>query len=294
VEFRLLGPLEVIGEDGTIPLTAAKQRTVLGVLLLFANEVVSRDRLADELWGERRPRSAEKLVETYVAKLRAALGASVIETRAPGYLLRAEDEALDVGRFRRLVSEARLLMRAGKHMHAAALYCEALLLWHGSPLADVDFESAARVEADRLEEERLAALMDRIDCELLLDQDHELVPELQTLTRRYPLRERLRAQLMLALYRSGRQVEALEVYAEIRRLLYDELGLEPSPRLRELEREILRHDPKLALPALPGQTHRRRLPSDTYATLLSQLASELGDYGQTDSYAEAALKRLTS
>jgi len=298
VDFRILGPLEVTGTSGTIVLPAARQRTILGVLLLHPNEVVSQAQLADELWGERKPPSAAKLVQTYIGKLRSALESAVIETRPPGYLLRLDEEGLDAARFRRLVGDARGLTEAGQPMQAASRYCEALLLWRGPALANVSFESLTRSDVDRLEEERVVALMDRIDCELVLGQGDELVPELQTLVKRYPLRERPRAQLMLALYRSDRQAEALELYAETRRMLRDELGLDPSPRLQELEREILRHDPKLEPAAEPQgrqQLSRRRthrLRDDAYASLLSELATELGDFGRTDQYAGKVFQRM--
>jgi DNA-binding SARP family transcriptional activator len=298
VDFRILGSLEVTGTRGAIVLPAAKQRTILGALLLRPNEVVSQEQLADELWGERKPPSATKLVQTYIGKLRSALESGIIETRPPGYLLHLEEEALDAARFRRLVGEARHLMRAGEPMQAVGQYYEALRLWRGPALADVTFESLARDEVERLEEERLVALMGRIDCELLLGQGDELVPELQTLVTRYPLRERPRAQLMLALYRSGRQADALELYAATRRMLRDELGLEPSPRLQELEREVLRHDPRLEPPAAPPRRQEvprrkpHRLRDDTYASLLSELAAQLGDFGRMDAYADSAFRRM--
>ena len=184
---------------------------------------MSRGRLADELWGERRPPSAAKLVQTYIGKLRSTIDSTVIETRPPGYLLRLGEEALDAARFRRLVGEARLRTEAGEPMQATSRYREALLLWRKPALADVSFESLARNEVDRLDEERVVALMDRIDCELVLGQGDELYPELQMLAKSYPLRERPRAQLMLALDRAGRQAEALELYAETRLMLREEL-----------------------------------------------------------------------
>jgi DNA-binding SARP family transcriptional activator len=298
VDFRILGPLEVTGGGGTIVLSAEKPRTILGVLLLHPNEIVSQEQLANELWGEQKPPSAAKLVQTYIAKLRATLQSAVIETRPPGYLLHLEEEALDAAQFRRLVSEARRRLEAGEPMHAVRRFNEALLLWRGPALADVSFESLAQDEVERLEEERIVALMDRIDCDLVLGRTDQLVPELQILVNRYPLRERPRAQLMLALYRSGRQADALQLYASTRRMLRDELGLEPSPRLQELEREILRHDPRLEPPASSPrrqEASRRqppRLGYGAYASLLSELAAELGDFGRTNQYADSAFRRL--
>jgi YVTN family beta-propeller protein len=249
VEFRILGPLEVGDGHNPVSLDAPKQRALLGVLLLHPNEVVSSERLIDELWGDRRPATAGKLVQTYISQLRRVLGAPLIETRPPGYLLRIEEDALDAARFRRLTTEARRLWTNGESERARALYAEALALWRGSPLADVSFESYAQNELDRLEEERLRVLIDRIDCDLALGGDSELVPELDALVKQHPLHERLRAQLMLSLYRSGRQGDALAAYQDARRVLAEELGLEPGEPLRRLERHILNHDPALQAPA---------------------------------------------
>jgi DNA-binding SARP family transcriptional activator len=248
VDFRILGPLEVADGRSAISFDAPKQRTLLGVLLLHPDEVVSSERLIDELWGERPPATAIKVVQNYVSQLRRAVGPDVIVTRPPGYLLRIDGDSLDATRFRRLTSEGRSLAANGKQSRAAALYGEALALWRGSPLADVVFESFARNEVERLEEERLGALMDRIDCELALGRHNEFVGELEALVGEYPLRERLRAQLMLALYRSGRQADALAAYQDARRTLLDELGLEPSSELQDLERAILMHDTALKAP----------------------------------------------
>ena len=263
MEFRILGPLEIVN-GSPVSIDAPKQRALLGVLLLHPNEVVSADRLTDELWGERPPATAGKLVQTYVSQLRRALGADVIVTRAPGYALSIDEGALDAVRFRRLTAEARASAVSGEHERADALFREALALWRGAPLPDVVFESFARNEVERLEEERTAALMDRIDCELALGRHDEVIPELEGLVKKYPRRERLSAQLMLALYRCGRQSEALEVYQEARRLLVGELGLEPGEQLQHLERAILVHDPALEQPKLPSEAvgklpTRRRL-----------------------------------
>jgi DNA-binding SARP family transcriptional activator len=245
MEFRILGPLEVTDGDQAIAFAASKQRALLGVLLLHPGEVVSSDRLIDELWGERPPATAAKVLQTYVFQLRRSLGAGLIATRPPGYLLAVDEESLDAGRFRHLTARAGRLVAMGQPEPADALYREALALWRGPALADVAFESFARNEVERLGEERLAALTARIDCELALGQHESLVAELETLVGQYPLRERLRAQLMLALYRSGRQADALAAYQDARRSLVDELGLEPSRELQDLERAILTHDPNL-------------------------------------------------
>jgi DNA-binding SARP family transcriptional activator/streptogramin lyase len=245
MEFRILGPLEVTDGDRAIAFAASKQRALLGVLLLHPGQVVSSERLIDELWGERPPATAAKVLQTYIFQLRRALGADLIATRPPGYLLAIHEESLDAGRFRHLAARAGRLVAMGQPEPAAAVYREALALWRGPPLADVAFESFARNEVERLSEERLVALTARIDCELALGQHQSLVAELETLVGEFPLRERIRAQLMLALYRSSRQADALAAYQDARRTLVDELGLEPSRELQDLERAILTHDPAL-------------------------------------------------
>jgi DNA-binding SARP family transcriptional activator/streptogramin lyase len=245
VEFRILGPLELQDGPDPVAIDAPKQRALLGVLLLHPNEVVSTERLIDELWGERPPATAGKVVQTYVAQLRRVLGRTSIETRPPGYLLRIEEGALDAARFRTLATEARRLANIGQDEHARKLYGEALALWRGPALADVRFESYARNELDRFEEERLGVVIDRIDCDLALGRDNELLPELDALVEQHPLNERLRAQLMLALYRSGRQGDGLAAYQDARHVLAEQLALEPGEPLRQLERQILNHDPAL-------------------------------------------------
>jgi DNA-binding SARP family transcriptional activator/streptogramin lyase len=287
VDFRILGPLEVADGERAISFEAPKQRALLGLLLLHPNEVVSSERAIDELWGERPPATATKVVQTYVSQLRRALGAGLITTRAPGYVLGIkEEEALDAARFRRLASEARRLAASGERERADSLYRQALALWRGPPLADVAFESFARNEVERLGEERVDALTARIDCELALGRHEQLVAELETLVRQYPLRERLRAQLMLALYRSGRQADALAAYQDARRTLVDELGLAPSRELQELEKAILTHDRALEPPAplepeapqagdatvaTPGKALARRSPRGKPALALAVL-----------------------
>jgi DNA-binding SARP family transcriptional activator/streptogramin lyase len=259
VEFRILGPLEVRnGRDG-VSLDAPKVRALLGVLLLHPNEVVSNERLIDELWGEQPPATAAKIVQTYVSQLRRGLDSDAIATRTPGYVLQVGEEALDAVRFRHLAAEGRRLAGSGEHQQALGIYREALDLWRGPPLANVRFESFARSEVEQLEEERLGALMDLIDCEFALGHHEEVVAELETLVRQHPLRERLRAQLMLALYRCGRQADALASYQEARRTLVDELGLEPSRELQDLEQSILTHDHALTAPRRAAPPLRRRV-----------------------------------
>src|SRR5262249_55698392 len=228
---------------------APKQRALLSVLLLHPNEVVPSERLIDELWGEAPPATATKVVQNYISQLRRELGPDVIITRSPGYELRVEGGALDLERFRGLTSEGRAFAAKGDDPRADVLFLEALALGRGPPFADVRFESFARHEVTQLEEERLGTLMDRIDCDLALGRQDRLVSELEPLVRQHPLHERLRAQLMLALYRSGRQADALAAYQNARRTLVDELGLEPSRELQDLERAVLLHDETLESPA---------------------------------------------
>ena len=273
MEFRILGELEVIGEDGPIELKAAKQRALLGILLLRANEVVSADSLIDRLWSERPPASAPKLVQVYVSQLRRALGDGRIVTRAPGYVLTVEPDELDSARFERLLAEGRAALAEGNATRARRSIGAALELWRGPALADLAFEEFARTDAERLEELRLAALEERIESDLSLGRHDQLVPELGALVDRYPLRERLWRQTMLALYRSGRQAEALECFARARRTLDDELGLEPGEELRQLQAAILRQDDELALE--PTDSRRTNVPAPV-APLLGR-ETELAD-----------------
>src|SRR5215831_12025632 len=231
MEFRVLGPLEVVVEGQPVALGGARQRALLAILLTRANEVVSTDRLIDELWGERLPRAAANTVQYYVSQLRKALGSDRIVTQPPGYRIRVEPGELDLERFEALVESG-----------GAGELREALRLWRGQALAEFVDETFAQPEIKRLEELRLAALEKRIDADLALGRHAELVGELEALVGWHPLRERLRQQLMLALYRSGRQADALAAYQSARRTLVEQLGLEPSPSLQELERAILRQD----------------------------------------------------
>jgi len=266
VDFRILGPLEV-EDDGLVhALGGAKQRALLVLLLLRANQVVARDRLIDDLWGDAAPETAASALQGYVSELRKTLGPELIHTRAPGYLLRVDPESVDLGRFERLVREGRAALVAGDAQEAAGTLSDALALWNGQPLADLDSTPFAYAERLRLEELRLAAVEDRIEAELALGRTTDVVPELEALVALHPLRERLRGQLMLALYRCGRQAEALDTYQEARRLLVGELGLEPGSTLRRLEHAILQQDPALEAPpaAAPrtetGARRPRRLP----------------------------------
>ena len=242
--FRLLGPLEVVSDrDLPLALGGVKQRSLLAVLLLQANQLVSTDHLIDQLWGASPPATAAKSIQVYVSRLRKALGDGRFATHPPGYVLRVEPSELDLARFEQLAGEA---SRAAPERAAGKLR-EALALWRGSALADLAYEPFAQVEVARLEEMRLAVLEQRIEADLALGRHAELVGELEALVTRHPLRERLRRQLMLALYRSARQAEALDAYRAARRELSEELGLEPSEELRRLEQAILRQDPSLEL-----------------------------------------------
>ena len=248
VEFRILGPFEVVEHDQPVVLGGPKQRALLVALLLHRGEVVSIDRLIDELWGERPPATAAKTLQVYVSNLRKALGDGLLVTRGHGYLLQSAPGQLDLDRFEVLVGEGRQALEEGDARRASDRLREALVLWRGPPLADFAYERFAQSEIMRLEEERLAALEDRIDADLALGKHTVLVGELDALVREHPLRERLQAQLMLALYRSGRQADALERYQDARRVLIDQLGIEPGPELKELERAILAQDRSLQPP----------------------------------------------
>ena len=234
IELRLLGPVEA-----SVPLPGGKPKALLARLALDAGHAVSTATLVADLW-ESPPPSASKILQAHISALRKALGADAIETRAPGYALHAASS--DLARFEELAERAE---SGGEPSRRADLLKEALGLWRGEPLAEFAREPFAAVAARRLADLRLDALERRIAAELELGRHEQLVRELTALVREEPLRERLRGHLMLALYRSGRQVDALAVYREGRRKLVDELGVEPSRRLQELERAILRQDASL-------------------------------------------------
>jgi DNA-binding SARP family transcriptional activator len=256
MEFRILGPLEVWEHGRVVALGGPKQRALLATLLLHANHVVSADRLIDELWGDQPPATADNLLQGYVSQLRRRLPTrqdgrtprQMLVTRSPGYVLRIERSLLDVHRFEQLVEMARLAMAEGAPERAADALRKALALWRGPALGDVAVEGVCRSEVTQLEERRITALEERIEADLRLGRHVDLTGELQALVVENPLRERLRAQLMFALYRSGRQAEALGVYRDARRVLTEELGLEPGPALQRLEHGILAADPALELP----------------------------------------------
>ncbi len=249
IEFRILGSLEVVQDDRPMALGSPQQRLLLAVLLVHHGEQVASDRLIDELWGEQAPASANKIVQGYVSNLRKALGNGLLATRGHGYLLQTEPDQLDADRFESLLAAGRTASHEGDPRTAAERLREALGLWRGPPFADFAYESFAQSEIARLDEAHLGALEERIDAELTLGEHAQLVSELEGLVHQHPLRERLTAQLMLALYRSGRQAAALETYRVARGRLVEELGLEPGRELQQLERAILSQDPGLEPPA---------------------------------------------
>src|SRR5436309_10440671 len=214
MEFRVLGPLEVRDSGRSLPLAGAKQRALLALLLVNANHVVSRDRLIDELWGEQPPGTAVQSLQVYVSRLRKLLPPETLLTRPPGYLLELEDDELDLRRFERLLAAGRETLATGEAERAAHLLHDALALWRGPALAEFAFEPFAQAEIGRLEDLRLAAVEERIEADLALGRQADLIGELEALVAENPYRERLRGQLMLALYRSGRQAEALEAYRD--------------------------------------------------------------------------------
>jgi DNA-binding SARP family transcriptional activator len=252
VEYRILGPLEVVDEGEPVSLGRLKERLVLAVLLLHANEFVSRERLIDELWGPAPPPTARKAVNVYVSKLRQTLtrdGHDPIATADGGYRIGVDADQLDAAHVRQLLASAREHGAAGELVAAAELLREALALWRGPTLAGLLLESHGRDEVAQLDELRLTALMDRIDCDLALGRHEDVLGELHVLVGEYPLRERLRAQQMLALYRADRQAEALAAYQQARDVLVEELGIEPSAALQRLQQAILRHDSSLETPS---------------------------------------------
>ena len=245
IEFRVLGSFDVLEDGRSLALGGPKQRALLVLLVLHRGEAVSTDRLVDELWGEQPPASAHKIVQGYVSHLRKALGDGLLVTRGRSYLLQTAPGGVDIEQFDALVAEGRRALQDGDARVASDRLGGALGLWRGPPLAEFAYDPFAQGEIARLEEQRLGALEDRIDANLALGEDAALVGELDALVREFPLRERLRAQLMLALYRSGRQAESLAMYRDARETLVAELGLEPGRSLQELEQAILRQDPQL-------------------------------------------------
>jgi predicted ATPase/DNA-binding SARP family transcriptional activator len=267
MEFGLLGPVAVWQHGHEVQLRAPKQRAVLALLLLRANELVPTARLIDELWAENPPARAAKTVQVYVSELRKLLGEGLIETRTGGYVVRVEEGALDLDRFERLLERGRTLLAAGAADDAASALREGLALWRGPALSDLEHEPWARDSIARLEALRLVATTLRLEADLAAGRHAEAVPELEALVRQHPLRERLRELLILALYRSGRQADALTAYHDARQTLVEELGIEPGAALRELEKAILVQDPSLDA----ATRHRDPLPTGTVTFLFTDV-----------------------
>lgn len=279
LEFRILGPVEVIDRDKALAMGGQKQRAVLAALLIDAGRVVSTDYLVDALWGEHPPKTAPTSLQNFVSQLRKLLGPNVLVTKPPGYQLRLEPGQLDLDRFTHLVEEA----RSADAEERSVKLRKALTLWRGAPFADFMFESFAQPEIARLSELRLSVLEERIDADLEAGRHAELVGELEPLVAEYPLRERLRGQLMLTLYRSGRQAEALQTYQDARSALVDELGIEPSPALSRLHGAILRQEAGLDRPGVgpPAEDHFREVARELLeGRVVPVLGADVGDLAE--------------
>ena len=277
MDFLILGPLELRDGDREVPVRGGKQRALLALLLLNANRTLAVGRIVDDLWGEEPPDSARKMVQIYVAKLRQDLPRDTVETRPPGYAVALEPGRLDLDRFETLVAQARAAADAEQ---AADRFRAALALWRGPALAEFASEPFAALESGRLEELRMTALEGRLEADLELGRRNDVAGELESLIARHPLRESLRRQHMLALYRSGRQAEALNAYRDAWRTLADELGIEPSPALRDLERLILQQDSSLdvarvvrAAPAPPAPEEILKLVTVLVANVAGSTAT---------------------
>jgi DNA-binding SARP family transcriptional activator/pimeloyl-ACP methyl ester carboxylesterase len=273
MEFRILGPLEVRDGDREVRLRGGKERALLALLLVNANRTLALDRIVDALWGEDVPETAQKMVQVYVSHLRKLLPADTLRTRPPGYALAVEEGQLDLHRFETAVAEARAALEAGRAEPAAESFREALSLWRGLALAEFASEPFAQIEGARLEDLRMYALEGRLEAELALGRHRAAVGELETLIAQHPLRERLRSQHMLALYRSGRHAEALASYQTFRRTLSEDLGIEPSASLRELERQMLQQDSALELPT--PVVVRTEAPAQAGGTVDASRASDV-------------------
>jgi DNA-binding SARP family transcriptional activator len=252
MEFRILGPLEVVNAGQPVPVGGPKQRTLLALLLLTPNRPVSVDRLIDAIWSGEPPAAASNALQYHVSQLRRVLGDETVVTQEPGYLIRLDSGQLDLLRFEELVGEA----ERAEPAEASGLLGEALGLWRGEALAELADDALSQPETQRLEAARLVALERRIDADLALGRHAQLVPELEALVRAHPLHEGLVGALMRVLYGAGRQADALEAYRATRERFDSELGIEPSPFLRNLERAILQQDPELAPEPLADESRR--------------------------------------
>jgi DNA-binding SARP family transcriptional activator len=272
LEFRILGPLSVVDEGQPLTLGGSRRRATLALLLLSANRVVPIERLADELYGGAPPVTALTQVQRQISDLRKLLGPMAIETRSPGYMMRLDRKQFDLAVFEDLCRDGVSALAGGDAARAADLLQQALALWRGPPLVDMTYESFARAPVERLEELRLSAIEKLIDADLALGRHAEIIPDLEELVAEHPLRERFHAQLMLALYRSARQAEALETFRRARETLVGQLGIEPAPALQRLERQILAQDAALDAPQLV--LHRPR--SDPRGAVLVAATDESG------------------
>ena len=275
--FRLLGPLEVTDGGRPVSLGGPRQRLVLAHLLLAANRVVTMDELIERIWDEEPPRAARNTIQSYVSHLRAALGPDLIEGRTPGYVVHAEPEELDVLRFEQLLGRARRILPTDPREAVTSLE-EALALWSGSPLSDLSEAASLTGEIARLNELRVSAVEDLLGARLAVGDHAEVLPELERVVVEHPMRERLWGHLMLARYRSGRQAEALDAYRRAQDLLADELGIDPSPELQELQRRILQQDPALQLTGKPLRGYRllERVGEGAFGVVWRALDPELG------------------
>ena len=276
VDFRVLGPMEAAGPQGPIPLGGPKQRSVLAHLLVRSNRFVSTDTLIDAVWGEDPPDAARGTIQAYIHNLRRALGPARIEGRGPGYVLRVGAEEVDASRFEAMIRDARRVSE--EPARAANVLRDALALWRGSPYADLNELPSLEGEIARLEELRLRAIEDRIGAELAAGRHEGALGELEALVRDHPLREQLWGHLMLACYRAGRQGDALEAFDTARRMLAEELGVDPSPELRRLQEQILQQDPSLELRGQPLRGYRllERIGEGSFGVVYRALQPQVG------------------
>ena len=296
MQVRILGPFQLEEGGRRITIGGLRQRAVLASLMLHANEVVPSEQLLVDLWGEDSPPSAANALQAAISRVRRALPPGRLITKAPGYSLRMFPEELDASQFEQLVSEGREALSAGAEAQASRTLSQALSLWQGPALADFRYEPFAQAEIARLEELHLTCLEERIEADLALGSASMLIPELQQLVGEHPVRERLRGQLMLALYRDGRQTEALEVYREFRSFLQEELGLDTTPLLRDLEALILRHDPLLSPSSTTTAAPLARRPVTVLCVVL-HVASSSGtalDPEAHEAVHEHAVSQLTA